>query len=154
MSIKKILLDYDIQASAPRLAVADYVLSTKDHPTAEEVKTQVEKRMPTVSTATIYNTLNLFVEKGLLKVVPDPLTEKQRYDANTQAHFHFYDEDTGRLVDLDPSLLRVSPNFSKLNAEFEVKQIEVMLRGRLKRSLKNRNKSNSKEGETYDNNND
>lgn len=130
--LKSKLIEHGIQASAPRLAVADYVLDTTDHPTAEEVKVEVEKRMPSVSLATIYNTLKLFVDKGLLKVITDPTTEKQRFDCNVKPHFHFYDESTGTLMDLDPSILRVSPDFSRLGKEFEIKEIDVTVRGRKK----------------------
>lgn len=128
--LKEMLQRHGIQASSPRLAIADFVLSTHNHPTAEEVKEEVEKRTPSVSLATIYNTLNLFVEKGLLTAVKDPASDKLRYDCNTRPHFHFYDEKTGKLVDLDPSVLRISPDFSKLNAEFEVTGIEVTVKGR------------------------
>jgi len=128
--IKEYLVSKGIQASAPRLAVADYVFNTMDHPSAEEVKEEVERRTPSVSTATIYNTLNLFVEKGLLRVIQDPITHKHRYDCNTRPHFHFYDEESGQLLDLDPSVLKVSPNFNRLNDEFDIKDIEVVVRGR------------------------
>jgi len=131
--LKKLLQDAGVQASAPRLAVADYVLSTSDHPTAEEVKQRVEERTPTVATATIYNTLNLFVEKGLLKLLQDPVTHKYRYDCNVTPHFHFYDEESQQLMDLDPSILRIQPNFSKLGESFVVKEIEVVLRGHRKK---------------------
>ena len=49
------------------LAVAAYVLHTTEHPSAEKVWASVRKNFPMVSRATVYNTLNLFVEKGLLR---------------------------------------------------------------------------------------
>ena len=62
-----LLMDHGINPSAQRVAVAQYVLHTDEHPSADEVWTRVRKRFPHVSRATIYNTLNLFVEKGLLR---------------------------------------------------------------------------------------
>ena len=56
-----------IQPSAQRLAVAQYVLTTDAHPSADEVLEQVHEGFPMLSRATVYNTLNLFVEKGLLR---------------------------------------------------------------------------------------
>jgi Fur family iron response transcriptional regulator len=132
--IRHLLLNHDIQASAPRLAVADFVLNTDTHPTAEEVKLEVEKRMPAVSLATIYNTLHLFVEKGLLKAVKDPKRDLVRFDCNTKPHFHFYDEATSRLYDLDPRLLRIQPDFSRLREKFEISEVEVTVKGRLRSS--------------------
>jgi len=66
-SIGETLRAHGIQPSAPRMAIANYVWNTKSHPRAEDVKTEVEKTFPMVSLATVYNTLNLFVKKGLLK---------------------------------------------------------------------------------------
>ena len=78
-----VLKSRGIQPSAQRVAVAEYVLHTHDHPAADQVFARVKKRFPMVSRATVYNTLNLFVEKGLLralvlaegKVVFDPKIE-------------------------------------------------------------------------------
>lgn len=130
--LKARLIQFGIQPSSPRMAVADFVLNTLSHPTADEVKEEVEKRMPSVSTATIYNTLNLFVEKGLLQIVTDPKRDIQRYDCNTHPHFHFYDETTGELLDLDARVLKIQPDLNRLNKEFEISSIDVLLRGKRK----------------------
>jgi Fe2+ or Zn2+ uptake regulation protein len=46
--------------------IARYVLTTSDHPSADEVLARVRKRFPLVSRATVYDTLNLLMAKGLL----------------------------------------------------------------------------------------
>ena len=56
-----------IQPTPQRIAVAEYVLQTKTHPSADEVWEEVQRTCPTISRGTVYNTLNLFVEKGLLQ---------------------------------------------------------------------------------------
>ena len=77
-----------INPSAQRVAVAQYVLHTEDHPSADEVWTRVRKRFPHVSRATVYNTLNLFVEKGLLRQFV--LTEgRVVFDPKIEDHHHF-----------------------------------------------------------------
>ena len=63
----KKLAAYGIQPTPQRIAVAEYVLNTVNHPTADEVWMNVRDRCPTLSRATVYNTLNLFAEKGLLR---------------------------------------------------------------------------------------
>jgi Fur family iron response transcriptional regulator len=126
----KILNDYGIQPSAQRVAVAEYVLATKEHPSADQVFVQVSANFPMISRATIYNTLNLFVEKGLLrelhlspgKVVFDPQLEK---------HHHFIDEETGAITDVDWDQLEVS-NLESLQA-YEVNDYQVILRGKMKK---------------------
>ncbi len=130
---KQKLLDLDIQVSAPRLAIAAYVLKTEDHPTADEVKTKVEGFFPMVSLATVYNTLNLFVEKGLLKSIRDEKSEAVRYDCNLEPHYHFVDESTGRLMDIHPESVSIEPKLSK---DFEVSSVDVFVRGRFKAQTK------------------
>jgi len=129
-SIRAALTEKGIQASAPRMAIASYVWDTISHPTAEDVKREVEKTFPTVSLATVYNTLNLFVEKGLLREVQDANQKSVRYDCNMKPHFHFIDEATGEMMDLDPLALRISPDFISLGKEFEISGVDVTVRGR------------------------
>ena len=61
------LRDKGLQPSAQRLAVAQFVLATDAHPSADEVLREVQKTFPMVSRATVYNTLNSFVEKGFIR---------------------------------------------------------------------------------------
>ncbi|TVQ79857.1 MAG: transcriptional repressor [Bradymonadales bacterium] len=133
-AIRQKLNDLGIQASAPRVAIADFVLNTRSHPTAEEVRIAVEKKMPSVSLATVYNTLNLLTQHGLIRAVKDPGTEKLRYDCNVEPHFHFYDESTGELTDLDPRLCEVDTKLLKIDASYEIAEIDVLIRGRKKKS--------------------
>jgi Fe2+ or Zn2+ uptake regulation protein len=62
-----ILEEHDIQPTAQRVAVAEYVLRTQEHPSADNVWAVVGESFPVISRATVYNTLNLYVEKGLLR---------------------------------------------------------------------------------------
>jgi Fur family iron response transcriptional regulator len=121
------LKGHGIQPSAQRLAVAEYVLSTDEHPSAERVLARVQASFPMLSRATVYNTLNLFVEKGLLRqhaisegsVVFDPvLTE----------HHHFIDEETGLIEDIPWESVRVG-DVSRLKG-YEIRDYMVVMRGK------------------------
>ena len=128
-----VLRDHGINPSAQRVAVAQYVLHTKDHPSADEVWTRVRERFPHLSRATVYNTLNLFVEKGLLRQFA--LTEgRVVFDPKTDDHHHFIDEESGRIHDVAWDAVRVS-NVSKLEG-FDVREYQVVMRG--KRTRKKR----------------
>jgi peroxiredoxin (alkyl hydroperoxide reductase subunit C) len=86
-----LLEQHGIKPSAQRVAIASYVLHTDEHPSADEVWTRVSKTFPMVSRATVYNTLKLFVERGLLRQLV--LTEGRLvFDANTDKHHHIIDE--------------------------------------------------------------
>ena len=83
-----VLRSRGIQPSAQRVAVAQHILDAHDHPSADEVFARVKKRFPMVSRATVYNTLNVLVEKGLLRALV--LAEgKVVFDPKTDAHHHF-----------------------------------------------------------------
>ena len=102
-----LLRKHRIQPSAQRVAVADYVLLTDEHPSADQVWARVKRRLPVLSRATVYNTLNLFVKKGLLREVI-VTAGKVVFDPKVERHHHFVDEATGRIYDIDWNALRVS----------------------------------------------
>lgn len=130
-----VLRDHGIKPSAQRVAVASYVLHTHAHPSAEEVFAQVRKRFPMVSRGTIYNTLNLFVEKGLLRGF-SMTGGHSVFDANVGSHHHFIDERTGKIYDVPWDEIRVS-DVSKLR-DFEISEYQVVLRGRKRDGRKRR----------------
>jgi len=127
------LREHGIQPSAQRVAVGDYVLSTTDHPSADLVWKRVRARFAWISRATVYNTLNLFVEKGLLQrlhlaedcVVFDPITE---------THHHFIDEATGAIHDVAWDKVQVC-NVDSLD-EYEVHAYQVVMRGKTRNRKK------------------
>lgn len=122
-----ILSGHGINPSAQRVAIARYVLHTEDHPSADEVWTRVRRRLPQVSRATVYNTLNLFVDKGLLRRYV--LTEGRLvFDPHVKDHHHFIDEETDRVYDVPWDAVEVS-NIHKIEG-IEVRDYQVVLRGR------------------------
>lgn len=121
------LRSHGIQPSAQRLAVAEYVLRTQDHPSADEVLARVRGRVPMISRATVYNTLNLFVEKGLLRQFV--LAEGRLvFDPHVEPHHHFVDDESGTIVDVPWDALEVK-RVEKLQG-LDVKEYQVVLRGR------------------------
>lgn len=121
------LREAGIQPSAQRLAVAEYVLGTDSHPSADEVLAQVQAGFPMLSRATVYNTLNLFVEKGLLRQLV--LAEGRTvFDPRLDAHHHFIDDDTGRIEDLPWDAVKVGE--VKGLKGYEVREYMVVMRGR------------------------
>ena len=121
------LREHGIQPSAQRVAVADYVLHTDEHPSADQVFARVRKTFPMLSRATVYNTLNLFVEKHLLRELV--LAEgRVVFDPKTDAHHHFIDESTGRIHDIPWQAVKVS-QIDRLKG-YEVSEYQVVIRGR------------------------
>ncbi len=126
-SIAEQLRAHGIQPSAQRLAVAEYVLRTQDHPSADEVLSRVRGRVPMISRATVYNTLHLFVEKGLLRQFV--LAEGRLvFDPHLAPHHHFVDEGTGAIHDVPWEALEVR-RVERLQG-LDVSEYQVVLRGR------------------------
>lgn len=107
--------------------MAQYVLTTDAHPSADEVLEQVHEGFPMLSRATVYNTLNLFVEKGLLRQLV--LAEGRTvFDPRLEPHHHFIDDETGRIDDLEWSAVKVGDVKDLKN--YEVREYMVVMRGR------------------------
>jgi Fur family iron response transcriptional regulator len=102
------------------------VLATDEHPTADRVFGMVRESFPWISRATVYNTLSLFVGKGLLR--QQALTQGSVvYDPNTERHHHFIDERTGAIHDVPWESVEVC-NIETLEG-FEVADFQVVMRG-------------------------
>lgn len=125
--LPELLERHGIQPSVQRLAVADYVLYTDEHPSADRVFVKAKKALPVLSRATVYNTLNLFVEKGLLRELV--LAEGRIvFDPKIERHHHFVDESTGRIYDVPWNAVEVR-KLSDLG-EFDVSEYQVVMRGK------------------------
>src|SRR5262245_23419928 len=88
-----------VRLTPQRLAIFDYLVRNPGHPTAEDVYRDVVARHPTLSFATVYNTLELLVEMGEVRIViVDEL--RRRYDVNTEAHQHAVCRRCRRIMDV------------------------------------------------------
>ncbi|MFN2239618.1 MAG: Fur family transcriptional regulator [Thermoanaerobaculia bacterium] len=123
----RVLQEHGIQPSAQRVAVAEYVLRTTEHPSADQVRAAVQENFPVISRATVYNTLHLFVEKGLLREL-HLAPESVLFDPNIDRHHHFIDEATGRIYDVPWNQVEVSN--AKPLPGFEIHDYQVVMRGR------------------------
>ena len=89
-----------------RVEIAQILFRQPQHMSAEQVLSEVNVVSAIVSKATVYNTLGLFAQKGLVReVIVDPA--KVFYDSNVSDHHHFYNVDTGQLTDIDPHRVKV-----------------------------------------------
>jgi Fe2+ or Zn2+ uptake regulation protein len=92
------LLGYGVKPSVQRIAIMDYLLTHKTHPSIDEIYLALSGRIPTLSKTTVYNTLRLLVEQGAAAM----LTIDDRnacFDADTTPHSHFLCKQCGRIYD-------------------------------------------------------
>lgn len=96
--IAALLLDVEIKPSYQRLKVMEFVSESNEHPTVEKIFSALKPEIPTLSKATVYNTLKLFEEKNLIRSVTIEDNEV-RYDAVVEEHGHFKCDGCGVIID-------------------------------------------------------
>ncbi|MDW7739148.1 MAG: Fur family transcriptional regulator [Bacillota bacterium] len=90
------LKDKNIRPSIQRIKIFEYLIKNSCHPTVDQIFKDLQSEIPTISKTTIYNTLNLFLEAGLVQVLTIEENET-RYDIITETHGHFKCEECGSI---------------------------------------------------------
>ena len=127
-AVIQLLGDYGIQPTTQRIDIAHILYDRPQHLSAEQVLSAVNQSRPSVSKATVYNTLGLFAEKGLVRqVIVDP--SRVFYDSNTSDHHHLYNIDSGTLMDISTDELKVT-GVPQLPAGMVTEGIDVIIRVR------------------------
>ncbi len=102
-----LLKTYGILPTQQRVMIAEVLFARCGHYSADQVMRQINAGDNHVSKATVYNTLGLFARTGLVReVIVDPT--RVFYDPNTRHHHHFYNVDSGELIDIDQDQLDIS----------------------------------------------
>ncbi|HAJ95534.1 MAG TPA: transcriptional repressor [Actinobacteria bacterium] len=116
-----------IKLTHQRLEIFNEVAESSNHPDVETIYKSVRKRVPTISLDTVYRTLWMLLDMGLISTL-GPLREKTRFDANMRLHHHFVCSECGMTYDF------YSEEFDQLKIPEEVKawgkvektQVEIM----------------------------
>ncbi|HIM20987.1 MAG TPA: transcriptional repressor [Rhodospirillales bacterium] len=96
-----------LRPTSQRMIIAKILFDGTDkHVTAEMLHYEVLKSQKKVSLATVYNTLHLFTELGLLREII-VASDCSYFDTNTSNHYHFYHEDTRELIDIHENDIRI-----------------------------------------------
>jgi Fur family peroxide stress response transcriptional regulator len=123
--IKDFLSDHSIKPSIQRVKIYQFLLNNKIHPTADEIYNRLNDELITLSKTTVYNTLHLFVDKGV--VLPIHIEGNEvRYDADFSQHAHFKCYGCGMVYDLN---LNLNTQVISELKNFEIKDIQVLMSG-------------------------
>lgn len=117
---------HGILPTAQRLRIAGVLLAAPQHMSAEQLLAQLKGGGGRVSKATVYNTLNLFASRGLIRPLSVDGT-RAWFDSNVEAHYHFHNVDSGALTDVAVPEVE----FSRLPAApegMEVAGIDLVIR--------------------------
>lgn len=87
------------RATPQRIAIAQFVLNSKDHPTAEQVFDFVKRTYPSISISTVYNTLNSMRDVNMVQELA--FGNIHRYDPNTSIHVNLVCQNCGDIIDIE-----------------------------------------------------
>jgi Fur family peroxide stress response transcriptional regulator len=127
------LIKKNIRPSHQRLKILEYFHMYHNHPTADEIFNMLKKRMPTISKATIYNTLKAFVQEKILEEILIDDNEV-RYDLCSKSHGHFKCRKCGAIYDFDLSLDEIPSNGLD---NYKIENRSVYFKGICPKCLKN-----------------
>ena len=121
-----LLRRHGIAPTHQRLEIANVLFSRGEHLAADQILVLVNEHHAETSKATVYNTLNLFRDCGLIReVIVDP--KRVFYDPNTQPHHHLYNIDTGEITDIPAADLAVS-GLPELPAGMVTEGVDIVVR--------------------------
>lgn len=125
------LADHQLKATAQRVLIYNTILSCENHPSVEQIYNLINPGHPSISLATVYNTLETFAQQGLINKV---LTKRgqMRYDPILESHGHIYCANTQEIVDyFDEELNELITSFFKKKkfTNLKIKNISLNING-------------------------
>lgn len=131
MQIKKLLLDAQLKATHQREVILHIVLGCKNHPSTEYIYELTKEKIPSISLATVYKTLETFANKGIISKTLT-VEGQARYDPNLESHGHIYSTNSNEIIDyMDAELNAVIGDFFKKKRvkNFHIKKISLNIIG-------------------------
>ena len=129
-SFVKLLNQHHLKITPQRIAVYE-ALMLLDHPDADEITRLVNEDNPGIARGTIYNVLELFCEKDIIRKVKTD-QDKMRYDPILDKHHHLYDEKSTKIYDyVDEELDELLEDYfaKKSIKKFNIKEIRLQIVG-------------------------
>lgn len=124
-NVGEYLLEHDIKPSYQRIRIFDYLIKNRNHPTVDIIFKNLISDIPTLSKMTVYNTLKLFMEKGIV-IVLNIEDNEARFDADTTLHGHFKCKECGSVNDFSYDSSKL--NFDSLR-NVQVDETHIYLKG-------------------------
>jgi Fur family transcriptional regulator, peroxide stress response regulator len=118
-----------VKATHQRTEILRELVATQEHPDAETIYARVRQRIPTISLDTVYRTLRMLEDKGVIARV-GATRDRARFDANTDRHHHFVCRECGTIGDFYSDVLDLFPVPHDVAEMGSVDWVYVELRGR------------------------
>lgn len=124
--VKSLLRSHGITPTAQRVRMGQLLFARDQHLTADQILSQLRTNGARVSKATVYNTLNLFSARKILRHLNVEASHSS-FDSNITPHFHFHVENTGELIDVPPGDVEIS-RLPEVPKGMQLAGIEVIIR--------------------------
>ncbi len=122
----KILRKNGYKATPQRLAIFELILSSKEHPTAEEIHNEVSKKFPSMSLSTVYQVLHLLQDLGQIMELKFR-GQSSRFETNTTPHLNLICPGCGKIEDYNSNT--IVKFWSKLENEFDFEALSQRIDG-------------------------
>ena len=99
VNLEQKCIEAGLKMTEPRKVILDVLAHAKDHPSVEEVYDRAKKQDTSISMATVYRTLGLLDELGLVYRHEFSDSDHARYEVNSEHHHHLIDLDTGKVIE-------------------------------------------------------
>ena len=142
--ISRTIAQAGITPSVQRIKILEYLHECQCHPTADKIFSELKNRSLGISKATVYNTLNLFAKKGLVRVLITQDNEN-RFDILTHDHGHFVCDECGKIFDFDIDIDKTVKVLSGSLDDYWVNQKDIYFKGVCKKCIVKKQKINRKE---------
>ena len=121
------------RVTAQRLAIAELLANSNDHPSARQIYAAVREVVPYISTSTVYNTLAMLVQCGFAQALP--WAGSVRFEANLISHLHLVCTLCGEITDVPEKKNTISRLKKDLLAQrgFEIASQRLEFYGRCAR---------------------
>lgn len=112
-----------------RKAIHQYLMNTSNHPSAEEIFNDLRKQYPTLSLATVYNTLELLLTSGKIGSIGNTNDHNIRFDRNTETHINLLCTRCHKIEDLSYDRLGEIEHHIETHSTFSISQAQILYSG-------------------------
>lgn len=118
-----------LRATPQRIAICEYLIGTDSHPTANDIYVHLKDRFPSLSLATIYNTLDVMVGMGYVNALGSIGDDKVHFDGNVSPHINLACTKCHKIIDLQSELVAQLDSEIDQNSGYRVLGARVLYYG-------------------------
>jgi Fur family peroxide stress response transcriptional regulator len=135
-SFQQLCREKQLAVTHQRLVLYRTLMNMQDHPNPEQIFERVRVELPSISLATVYKTLHVFLESGIIREV-SPHHGSLRIESNSTPHHHFVCHRCHTITDLAPSEVDVSPLRNSVPDGFQAEHVSMEVQGLCGRCAEN-----------------